>query len=241
MGCKSFFFKKSFPNFNKSFTFFFMTFQDYSKSTVLKALHWLDKQPGDWVEHIKDTNIAVKMYLKSKNKKKDKSPFQKEIQKLLKPKSQNLKEDRVQWASPAFPFSLENSNFNEEEPIGAVLQRNQDISLKTEKKESSPSFHSNDKNCYEKAYVDKDYITKQNLSPPASCSDSYPLSGNERDKVSVEEENQPTLSLDKISWETLNQAKKNLNIKDNEEALRLLIQLGKKSLEQIFPSSESLL
>ena len=82
--------------------------------TVLKALHWLNKQPDNWAEHIKDTNVAVKMYLKSQNKcNKQKSSFSKEITQLL----------------------TKDENFKNEEPIGAFLINK----LPVGKEEQNPS------------------------------------------------------------------------------------------------------
>ena len=58
----------------------------YSQQTVIKALHWLDKQPDNWINHITDSNIAVKMYLKSQQSNiKNPSAFEKELKTLLQP------------------------------------------------------------------------------------------------------------------------------------------------------------
>ena len=76
------------PNFN------------YSRPTVLKALHWLNEQPHRWAHHIKDSNIAVRMYLKSQKQNRE-SNFKKEIQKFIK-----------------------DSKLKSEDPPGAILRKN---------------------------------------------------------------------------------------------------------------------
>ncbi len=56
----------------------------YPKPVVLKALHWLKEQPDDWIERVKDVNVAVRMYLKSQGQNKERpSDFSKEIKQLL--------------------------------------------------------------------------------------------------------------------------------------------------------------
>ena len=149
----------------------------YSEPTVLKALHWLNQQPHNWAEHIKDSNIAVKMYLKSQNKKnqEEEPPFKKEIQQFLK----------------------EDKNSEKEEPAGAVL------------------------------------IKKS--SPPANWpSDSSDF--KERQPVLLEEKH-PAFFLDEKSWDALEKVKKELNIEQDQEALRVLIQLGQRSLNQWLSTS----
>ena len=107
----------------------------YSEQTVLKALQWLDKQPHNWANHITDTNIAVKMYLKSQKKQEWHSPFAKEIKKIIgAEKTENL--------NP------------QEEPTGAFLIKQPLPSLNVlqqsvlQKQTSSPAnFHSNKASC----------------------------------------------------------------------------------------------
>ena len=122
----------------------------YSESTLKKALHWLDNQNEDWPQYIKDSNIAVKMYLKSQKKEEEESSsFQKELAGLLGPDT------------------------------GAV----------------STDFK----------------------SPPAKT---------------IQKNN--SFTLDEKSRLALEQTKKELNIENDNEALKLLIQLGKKSLNRLY-------
>ena len=62
-----------------------MTFQkQYSKSTLKKALCWLDKQDHGWSQHVKDSQVAVQMYLKSnKKEKEEENSFQEELKSFL--------------------------------------------------------------------------------------------------------------------------------------------------------------
>ena len=145
----------------------------YSKPTVLKALHWLNQQPHNWAEHIKDSNIAVKMYLKSQNTKnqEEEPSFKKEMQQFLK----------------------EDKNSEEEEPAGAVLI-----------KKSSPP-----------------------VDWPSDSSDF-----KEKQPTLSLEKKHPAFFLDEKSRGTLEKVKKELNIEQDQEALRVLIQLGQRSLNQ---------
>ena len=62
-----------------------MTFQkQYSKSTLKKALCWLDKQDHGWSQHVKDSQVAVQMYLKSnKKEEEEENSFQEELKSFL--------------------------------------------------------------------------------------------------------------------------------------------------------------
>lgn len=145
---------------------------------ILKeALHWLNQQPDNWAEYIKDSNIAVKMYLKSQNRR-NKSSFQKEIQQFVtKEEQKNLKE-----------------------PAGAVLAKKPPPPLAPVKSPPSPPL---------------DWLS----SRPAPLKE-------------LEKKTEP-IFLDQKSLEALENTKRELNIKDEEEALRLLIQIGRKSLNKL--------
>ena len=56
--------------------------ENSSPATIQKALYWLNKQDENWSKHIKDSNTAVKMYLKSHKKPSQASPFQKKLEKF---------------------------------------------------------------------------------------------------------------------------------------------------------------
>ena len=144
-----------------------MSFQkNYSENTLKKALHWLDEQDHGWSQHIKDSNVAVQMYLKSHKKEEpEENPFQKEMKSFLS------------------------------EDIGAVS---------TDFKQSPPA---------------KDF-NKLSLKSAEPFLETNSFKNN-------------SFSLDEKSLQSLELVKKELNIKSNEEALRLLIQLGQKSLNRL--------
>lgn len=56
----------------------------YSHQTLFKALHWLKQQPEGISSHIKDSRIAVKMYLKSQDQHQTDSQWSKSLSKYLK-------------------------------------------------------------------------------------------------------------------------------------------------------------
>lgn len=159
--------------------------QNYSEQTVLKALHWLNRQPDNWSEHVKDSNVAVKMYLKSQKKNgKKESSFAKEVAQVLKTEVEE---------SP--PFRQEELK---EEELGAFL------------------------------------MNKPQTSSPANGSLHNSLF-EEDIKTSVSEGKKTLIDfLDERSLQTLKQTKSQLNIRSEEEALRLLVQLGRNCLEKLF-------
>ena len=139
-------------------------YQKQSKNTLKKALHWLDEQDNNWIEHIKDSRVAVQMYLKSQKKEEEGTGFQKELKAFLK------------------------------EP-GAV----------------SMDFQK---------------------SPPAKTA-PYMENSSKFSSLKLEKPLKNSFTLDEKSWQALKQAKIELNLQSNEEALRLLIQLGQKSLKRL--------
>ena len=159
---------------------------NHPEPTVLKALHWLNKQPDNWVEHIKDTNIAVKMYLKSQNKcnKQKSTTFSKEITQLL----------------------TKDEGFKSEEPLGAFLTDRLPAECKEEQKPS----------------------------PPADQLVSSSLSEDNADHLFPEKKKSQSFFLDEKSLHSLEKTKKELNMESEQETLRLLIQLGQKSIEKLY-------
>lgn len=142
-----------------------MPFQkSYSEKTLKKALHWLGQQDHGWPQHIKDSNVAVQMYLKSNKDKKKENSFQKELQEFLN------------------------------EDIGAVS---------TDFSSQPPA---------------KNFIETAPKSKPPFLEQS-PIKNN-------------SFCLDEKSRQSLELVKKELNIQSDQEALRLLIQLGQKSLSR---------
>lgn len=161
----------------------------YSDPTVVKALHWLNQQPDNWAEHIKDSNIAVKMYLKSQKQNKAKeSSFKKEIKQFLK------KDTKTE---------------EEQEPTGAFLRKNH------------------------KPLFDPHWTENPKISPSADSKSS----SIEKEEPLLKRKEQKLFSLDEKSLEALKKTIKELNIHSEQEALRMLIQLGRKNLEKLISSS----
>ena len=138
--------------------------KSYSETTLKKALYWLDQQDHGWPQYIKDSRIAVQMYLKSQ-KKEEESLFQKELKEFLDPN------------------------------MGAVS-------------------------------------TDFNKSPSAQAV-SAPSQKNTTSVLEISGLKNSVFTLDEKSLLALAQTKKELNIKSDKEALRLLIQLGQKSLSRL--------
>lgn len=161
-----------------------------SRQTLQKALHWLEKQPGNWSELIKDSDVAVKMYLKSQNKSSinSKENWVKEVSPFLKPEPDKLD-------------SIETQSFRKKEVFSLT-------------KKDSPSNNS-------------DISRKGQNSPPADWADLLP-----QKKTSTQKK---AFFLDQVSLSALEKTKKELNLEKEEEALRLLIQLGQQSLKKLFP------
>ena len=159
--------------------------EQHSKQTLLKALHWLDQQPDNWSEHIKDSNLAVKMYLKSQNKEEKTSSLAKELSPFVKKGT----EERASQKTEAF------------------------LKESFEKKEPSPKLS---------------LSQNKDLSPPADWSKLLP---KKKEEISLS--SNKSLCMDELSQKALEQTKKDLNLQKEEEALRLLIQLGRKSLQKI--------
>ena len=154
----------------------------HNNSKVLsKALHWLDKQPDNWDKYIKDSHVAIQMYLKAQAPKK-KECFKKEIQKFLKP--------AIDKTSPSH-----NEIIKEEEATFLIKKENPSSALE-----------------------------KEDSSPPATDS-FFP---KKKDPFCPEK----FFFLDKKSIESLKETKKHLNIEKEDEALRVLIQIGKSTLQR---------
>ena len=175
--------------------------QAYSKQIILKALKWLDSQPGNWAELIKDQNIAVKMYLKSQRKnKEEESSFKKELSPFLKTETK------------------ESSPFKEQSPeqeLGAFLKN----------KPETPSPLKEELFRGREALKNKAFLENRPVLE----------SQNVLDKTqALESQKQEAVFLDEKSLQALEKTKQQLNLQKEEEALRLLIQLGRNSLEKLF-------
>lgn len=96
------------------------------KPLVLKALHWLEKQPHNWSSHIKDSNVAVRMYLKSQKKKEGEMAFQKELQDFVK--GREKKEEATGAQIIKKDFSPKKADRGKEEP---ALKDRSSLSFKT--------------------------------------------------------------------------------------------------------------
>ena len=193
-----------------------MPSQIYPKQIVLKALQWLDNQPDNWAEHIKDSNIAVKMYLKSKGQNKEKlSSFNKEMKEFLKAESEDNS-------------FIKKQNLKDEQELGAFLAHNP-----TELSSHKPPYSKNggevlalkNKKGFEVESLSKN---KLSLKEQSTLVGPEPLKS---EKFSV------GFSLDKKSLQSLKKTQEQLNLHSGEETLRLLIQLGQNSLKKLFSGS----
>lgn len=77
----------------------------------------------------------------------------------------------------------------------------------------------------------KTYIEVQKPTSPPAINSTSCLSEKEEVKT-----RSPAFVLDKKSLETVMNTKKDLNIQDDQEVLRLLIQIGRKNLDQLWPT-----
>ena len=141
-------------------------YQNHSKNTLKKALNWLDEQDNNWTEHIKDSRVAVQMYLKAQKKEEEGADFQKELKAFLK------------------------------EPGAVSMDFKKSPSAKT-----AP------------------YLKNSAMFPNTKAENRL--------------KSKDTFSLDEKSQQALEQAKAELNLQSDEETLRLLIQLGQRSLSRL--------
>ena len=203
----------------------------HSQQTVVKALHWLDKQPDNWINHITDSNIAVKMYLKSqKNSRENPSAFEKELKTLLKPEKISLcqKSNGGQQNN----FDKENLQKNTDKTFGARLTKQASPLSALLQKPSPPSQHPEEQLSRQKtnpppAKEEQVFSQKTNPSP---AKEEQPLS----QKTNPWPENKRGFfCLDTASQQAVEQTKKELNMERQEEALRALIQLGRRLLKKL--------
>lgn len=172
-------------------------YQNYSTQTVLEAFQWLNKQPGNWMKHIKDKNTMVKMYLKShKRENTGESTFKKELNQFLETEQEKNPE-----------------NHTNEQEWGAYL-------VKQQKTSSSEPSHPV---CVETP-PPSTLISKEDISPKNTSTPNRTLPS----------ENTLVDFLDEKSLQSLKTAQAQLNIQNEEETLRVLIQLGCQSLEKHF-------
>ena len=236
-----FFLKKPFLPFSERLYIMAMSLNHkYSQQTVVKALHWLDKQPDNWINHITDSNIAVKMYLKSRQKRiKNPSAFEKELNTLLQPEKtspcllkksyygqqNNFDKEDLKWSvcdiKKTAPATSPKSNTPDEEKIfGARLAKKATHPPLSPllQKSSPPSQHT------------EEQLPSQKTNPwpekekqlPSQQADSPP------------EKEGGFFCLDTVSQQAVEQTKKELNMERPEEALRALIQLGRRLLKKLY-------
>ena len=190
--------------------------QTYSKQIVLKALKWLDNQPGNWAELIKDQNIAVKMYLKSQRKNRsEESSFKKELRPFLKTETKES-------------LSFKEQNWDKEQELGAFLKNRPETPSPQEE-----NFHPPSTKDSKELFLSKSREVLKNKD----LSENRPLleSQNGLDRVQpLESQKQEAVFLDEKSRQALEKTKQQLNLQKGEEALRLLIQLGRNSLKKLF-------
>ena len=115
--------------------------QAYTKETVKKALAWLSEQQPDWAHHIKDIDIAVRLYLKSKTQnslKIKQNIFTEELKKICMdscefPKEESISEtqneEKVKESSP--PAIDETNSTRYLDPSSFLDSRSQSFIEKT--------------------------------------------------------------------------------------------------------------
>ena len=144
--------------------------QAYTKETVKEALAWLNEQQSDWSLYIKDMDIAVRLYLKSRSQNK------------LKTKQNIFTEELKKICVDSCEFPKEAISLNEKNPEG-----------EGEEKSSPPATED---------------ITSSYFSPEE-------------------------FSLDSRSQNLIEKAKDKLNLTQDDEVLRLLIQVGYQALHSL--------
>ena len=196
-----------------------------SPATIQKALYWIHNQNENWSKYIKDSNTFVKMYQKSHKKETQISQFQKNLQ---------------SFCESNFGVSLQKQSSSTLSPPPNNLDNTPDISIKEERQDSYESF--------------KSLLIGQNLSPDLKNTklpetklktqkDSKNISLNST-KLQTHKESSfipapvkffagTPITIDSKNLQVIEEVKKEWNLKNNEEALNLLIQTGRRKLNRI--------
>lgn len=182
-------------------------YPENSPATVQKALHWLYRQDENWPKHIKDSNTAVKMYLKSQKTEKPSSQFQKKLSAVCE---------------ADFAVQIKNNTVKESSKTFQKLSKNFNNTLSAGTPESPP----------QKDLAQKD-PTQKDLRSPGVPADKLPFFSEKEDPCQEGQQEGQDVRLDPRSLQTIEDIKKEWNLKNFEESLRLLIQAGKKSLNRL--------
>jgi len=177
-------------------------YPENSPATVQKALHWLYKQDENWSKHIKDSNTAVKMYLKSHKKVTPPSQFQKKLSAVCE---------------ADFAVQIKNNTVKESSKTFQKFSKNFNNSLSAGTPESPPQ---------------KD-LSQKYLRNPGVPADKLPFFSKKEAPCQEDQQEGQDVRLDPRSLQTIEDIKKEWNLKSLEESLRLLIQAGKKSLNRL--------
>ena len=196
-----------------------------SPAAIQKALYWLHNQNENWSKYIKDSNTAVKMYQKSHKKEKQISPFQKNLQ---------------SFCESNFGAGLQKQSSSALSPPPNNSDNTPGISIKKERLDSYESFKSlligqnpppdlkNTKLPETKLKTQKD---SKNISPSGAKLQTHKESPVI--PAPVELFAGASITIDSKNLQVLEEVKKEWNLKNNEEALNLLIQTGRRKLNRI--------
>ena len=221
-------------------------YQKNSLATIQKALYWLNKQDQNWSHHIKDSNIAVKMYLKSQKKESEAcSEFQKKLENycettcqtkqasqlsagdLLPPLKQPADKPAISVKKPnepqnsygGFELLMPSQSISKPKPD----QKADFISHSQEHNSKSNTVSKNPTSLDSPSFINDPLPTKSITLPKENLVTG--INSNLKEKTSI--------TLDSKNLEILKDIKKKWNLKTEEEALNLLIQAGQKNLSRL--------
>ena len=180
----------------------------YSKALLKDVLRWLNLQPHQFATHIKDMDVAVKMYLKahkhSKKPEEKKSQREEELKQLLAQGANGQKQSKKDGNqnAPAVVLTNKQYSFDFSLPASSGQQEAEDASKKMAK-----------------------------ATAPVSSATAFSSSSPSLDAK------QSLFALDERSLQTLRKTKEDFNLEKDADALRLLIQMGRKQMDKSFSSS----
>ena len=183
-----------------------------SPATIQKALYWLNKQDHNWPQHIEDSNTAVKMYLKSQKGQTEPSEFQKKLEKFCSKEKEGA-------------FLIADSSFD----------KKQELKSQTSFLKASPpqNLHQKKTAAIKKerswtACESKSFAGLQAAPPHLKPAPLKEVLFSESSGLGPQ-----TFVLDERSLQSLEETKKEWNLQSSQDALRLLIQAGEKSLNRL--------
>ena len=181
-----------------------------SPATIQKALYWLSKQDQNWSQYIEDSNTAVKMYLKSQKRQTESSKFQKKLEKFCSKEKEGA-------------FLIAAASFDKKQEL-----KSQTSFLKEAPPQKS---HQKKETAIKKEWIyceSKSFAGSKPLALHRKSAPSKEALFSESSSLSPQ-----TFALDKRSLQSLEETKKEWNLQSSQEALRLLIQAGEKSLNRL--------